>query len=146
MGLRSGRRPGSRSPVDRLRARLTRSLQVRAEPTELVRGDEVGAVVTIVDARSLEQVEVGLVCTEAYAVTVEDDDGESRGRAWATAHETWVAVAPEAGEHTVRLRVPVDGPFSYAGEYLSFTWEVVARAPRRRRLDARAACELWVRP
>ncbi len=95
----------------------------------------------------LGRVEVGLVCTEAYAVRTTDADGDSsRGTSWATAYEAWTPVDMVAGTRTVRLSVPADGPFSYSGVTLSFKWEVVARGVRKRRIDARSTVDLEVRP
>lgn len=137
---------GPTSPFDRIRARLTRGLQVYPSKVELIRGESLDVAVTVDDSRKLGDIEVGLVCTERYTVTHIDDDGPSESTAWATAFEAWQPIEPTAGEHTVRLTVPTDGPFSYHGAFLSFTWEVVARGVRRHRMDARSACEIEVRP
>lgn len=136
------------NPFDAIRTRLTSGMKVRAGSEDLFRGDELEATVTILRPGNLGQVEVGLVCTEAYAVLMSDADGSgsSEGTSWARAYEAWVPVESIPGSHTVRLRVPADGPFSYEGDYLSFRWEVVARGVRKRRLDARARQKIHVRP
>jgi hypothetical protein len=111
------------------------------------RGGEVDARVTIAGSGVLGEVEVGLVCTEFYACHVTGGDGtRSRGTASATAHEAWLPVDATAGLHGVRLSVPAEAPFSYEGELLCFTWEVVARGSRKRRLDAQASHEISVLP
>ena len=134
------------SPFDSIRTRLTRGLTVHSKPQQLERGGELEATVTIDDPRKHADVEVGVVCTEAYAVQSLDNDGPDQAITWATAYEAWQRVEPTAGTHVVRLKVPTDGPFSYRGELLSFTWEVVARGVRKRRLDARATCRIEVLP
>ncbi|MGI8807005.1 MAG: hypothetical protein ACR2KK_04035 [Acidimicrobiales bacterium] len=138
---------GPKKPFDRLRARLTRGLEISASKQAVARGDELEATVTITDAGKLGDIEVGLVCTEAYAVSQSSEDGHpSQGITWDTAYEVWVPVQSVAGEQTVRLQVPFDAPFSYAGTVLSFKWEVVARGLRKRRMDARASCDIEVQP
>ena len=139
---------GPTKPFDRLRERLTRGLDVQPDKVDVRRGESLDATVAVEDPRGLGDIEVGLVCTERYTVESNDtdDDGPSQATGWATAYETWLPVEPTAGEHTIRLTVPADGPFSYHGGFLSFTWEVVARGVRRHRPDARAACEIEVRP
>ena len=135
------------NPFDAVRIRLTSGLEVRADPEEVFRGDELEATVTILRPGNLGDVEVGLVCSESYAVLMSDNDGgRSEGTSWATAYEAWVPVTSVPGSHTVRLEVPADGPFSFEGDYLVLKWEVVARGARKRRLDARARQRIHVRP
>lgn len=133
-------------PLNLLRIRATRGLELAASPEEIVRGGWVDAVVTVSDSAKLEDLEVGLFCTESYER--ESSTGPDKGPAtvWATAHETWVPMATTPGVQTARLRVPPEAPFSYDGDILCFRWEVVARGRRKRRLDARATLPLWVRP
>jgi len=135
-------------PIDHLRRRRTRGmLQVAAGEPEVHRGGELDAQLTIASLGGLGAVEVGLVCTEFYACAVTGGDGKrSRGTGSATAHEEWLAVDDTPGVHSVRLGVPAQAPFSYAGELLSFTWEVAARGRRRHRLDAQARHEISVLP
>ena len=71
-----------------------------------------------------------LVCTEFYACRMRGDGG-GRGPTSATAHEAWLPVQGGPGVHAVRVAVPADAPFSYDGELLSFSWELVARGRRR---------------
>lgn len=135
-------------PIDYLRRRRTRGvLQVDAREREVRRGGELEARVTIASSGGLEEVEVGLVCTEFYACELRGSDGRrSRGTSSANAHEAWRAVEGAPGLHSVRLTVPAEAPFSYEGELLCFTWEVVARGRRKRRLDAQARHEISVLP
>lgn len=134
---------GSKNPFDHLRTRLTQGLEVRASKGVVARGDELEAEVTVISGKDFGALEVGLVCTESYEVTsVENGSGVS----WGTAYESWTPVERGARTQTVRLRVPVDGPYTYMGTVLSFRWEVVVRGVRKRRLDARATCDLEVRP
>ena len=135
------------NPFHSLRKRLTRGLEVKSSTREVSRGQSLEASVTIAKGAKLGAVQVGLFCTEAYAVEMQDTDGgTSQGTSWATAYEAWVPLAETPGVQTVRLDVPADGPYTYDGEILSFRWEVVARGVRKRRLDARAICLIVVRP
>ncbi|MGI8686066.1 MAG: hypothetical protein ACR2MO_13425 [Acidimicrobiales bacterium] len=134
-------------PIDLLRERFTRGIEVRVDKEQVGRGDTIEALVRIEKPGRFGLVEVGLVCTEAYAVEMSDSDGGSTtGTSWATQYEVWFPLEATAETHTVELRVPTDAPYSYEGGDLSFTWEVVARSERKLRVDARAACALWVRP
>jgi hypothetical protein len=134
-------------PIDYLRRRRTRGLEVGASDQEVHRGGGLDARVTISSPEGLQEVEVGLVCTEFYACAVRDSDGgQSRGTSSATAHESWLPVAGTMGVHGVRLPVPAEAPFSYDGELLCFKWEVVARGHRKRRLDLQARHEISVLP
>jgi hypothetical protein len=133
---------GSKKPLDWLRVRMTKGLGVTASRDVVARGDELEAAVTIDGGTELGVLEIGLVCTETYEVTSQDGGGVS----WGTAYECWTPVEAGARSQTVRLRVPADGPYTYVGTVLSFRWEVVARGARRRRPDARATCDIEVRP
>jgi hypothetical protein len=148
--LRSFRRRLERGllhPLDYLRRRVTRGLAVDASDLPVRRGGELDARVTIASRGGLGQVEVGLVCTEFFASAMSDSrGGRRRGTASATAHEAWLPVDGTPGVHSVSLAVPAEAPFSYDGDVLSFTWEVVARGRRRRRLDAQARREISVLP
>jgi hypothetical protein len=133
-------------PIDLLRRRLTRGLQLSVAAQEVRRGDEVEAFVTITNTRALSNVEVGLVCTEYYAHYGKGVDPPGRALTYATAHETWRPVDCTPGVQHVRLRIPTEAPFSYEGDCLSFRWEIVARGRRRRRLDAQASHDISVLP
>lgn len=148
---RTGRVSWSVRPLDLLRRRLTRGLDVAAPDREVRRGEQIEALVTIGDPRELGDVEVGLVCTEHYdeKVSSRGSDGStthSRSTREAVAHETWVPVESASGVQSVRFTIPPDAPFSYQGTCLSFTWELVARGRRPRRLDAQARHEIAVLP
>jgi hypothetical protein len=126
-------------PIDFLRARIRRGLEVGAAGHPVRRGEEIDARVRITSPRGLGRVEVGLVCTEFFASAVSDSQGgRRRGTASATAHEAWHPVDGTPGVHSVRLAVPADAPFTYEGDVLSFTWEIVVRERRKHRLDAQA--------
>jgi hypothetical protein len=138
------------NPADVLRRRLTRRLEVDASREDVQRGDEVEALVTLSN-RKLGQLEIGLVCTEYYAKesTTTDSDGtpiSTRSTAAATSFETWLPIDNVVGVQSVSLAIPEQVPFSYKGSCLSFTWELVARGRRRRRLDAQARHEITVLP
>jgi len=136
-------------PVNHLRGWLTSGLEVDTSEEEVCRGEEVDALVTISSVRRLRELEVGLVCTEYYkAVSTDSEPGDSSYVEHdAIAHQTWVPVDAALGVQSVRFRIPQEAPFSYRGEVaLSFKWEVIARAHRRRGLDARATHEITVLP
>jgi hypothetical protein len=137
-------------PLEFLRRRLTRGLEVTASDQSVRRGGEVEALVTISHAGKLGDLEVGVVCTEYYdeQETTRDTDGStslSRSTSDEVAHENWSQVESVSGEQSLRFTIPADVPFSYRGECLSFKWEVVARG-RRSGLDAEARSEFSVRP
>lgn len=134
-------------PLDLVRRRRTRGLQVDAGEHGVRRGEEVEALVTISSSKGLGDVEVGLVCTEYYDEESTNSEGRSsRATVEAIPHEDWQPVESAAGVQSVRLAIPADAPFSYEGACLSFKWELVARGRRSRRLDAQARREISVLP
>jgi hypothetical protein len=134
-------------PLDFVRQRRTRGLQVDAGEHEVRRGEEVEALVTISSPEGLGDLEVGLVCTEYYDEESTDHEGDtSRATVVAIAHEDWRPVEEVTGVQNVRLAIPADAPFSYEGACLSFKWELVARGHKSRGLDAQAKRELSVLP
>ncbi len=135
-----------KNPFDLLRARLTRGLDVRAHPQEVRRGQELEVAVTVSGPGSFEHLEVGLVCTEYFAVEMTTSSGTSQGTSWDTPYRAKVPLSAAPGVHTVRLGIPTGTPFSYEGEFLCFRWEVVARGVQKRRLDARATTAISVLP
>jgi len=133
--------------LDGLRSKLAKGLEVRVDEPEARRGDEIAALVVVSEPERLGELEVGLVCTEHYDEEIHtgNQGATTRTTSKAVAHEAWQPLQG-AGEHSVRLAIPPDAPFSYAGSCLSFRWEVVARGRRDRALDARASHEISVRP
>jgi hypothetical protein len=146
---RSGTRQLERGllhPIDYLRRRANRGrLRVDASAQQVRRGGQLDARVTIRHSRGLADVEVGLVCTEFYASRMSGHDG-GRGTSSAAAYEAWLPVEGGPGVHAVRVTVPAQVPFSYDGELLCFTWELVVRGRRKHRLDAQARREVCVLP
>jgi hypothetical protein len=132
------------------------SLEAGAQKTPVRRGEEVEARVSIFASRAIGDLKVGVRCTELYDEDVTDDTGSSstmpmrsstrRKTFEAVAYETWVPVEAVSGEQSARVAIPEDAPFSYAGDCLSFKWEVVAREVRRHAVDAEATHELQVMP
>ena len=143
----TGRASGTLS-LDGLRKKLAKGLEVRVDQPEVRRGEEIEALVVVVEPEGLGELEAGLVCTEHYDEEVHtgSDTGPSRMTCKAVEHEAWQPLPSIAGEHSVRFAIPADAPFSYEGSCLSFTWEVVARGRRERKLDARASQDITVRP
>ena len=131
--------------LDALRRRQ-HGLQVGVTNEQARRGEEVDALVTISGQDEVGEVEVGLVCTEYYDVYESWGQHGSRETSDAIAHEEWLPVESAPGVHSVRLTIPLDAPFSYEGDCLSFRWEVVARGRREHRLDAQAKHDLFVAP
>ena len=133
-----------------LRRRLTKGrLEVSVPNQGVCRGLEVEACVTVSNPEGLDNVEVGLVCTESYdyhdSGSGADDPG-GRSTAYAVAYEAWRPVVNGPGMQVVRLAIPPRAPFSFDGDCLSFVWEVKVRGRRRRRLDAQAGHEILVLP
>lgn len=134
-------------PINGVRNWVTRGFEVGVSSDQVPRGGQLDGFVTISTAQRLERVEVGVVCTEFYAVTTSSSEGGgSRGTSSAVAHEAWIPVASTLGVHTVRLRIPEDAPYSYEGDVLSFRWEVAARGRRQKGIDPRAEHRIRVLP
>jgi hypothetical protein len=134
-------------PIDFVRRRLTKGLQVDINQAEVRRGAEVEALITISSRAGLGDVEVGVLCTEYYDEESTDSEGQtSRTTSEDVAHEQWQPVESAAGAQTVCLLIPAEAPFSYEGDCLSFKWELVARGRRSQRLDAQAGREISVLP
>ncbi len=129
--------------LDGLRKKLTKGLEIRVDPPEARRGDEIAVLVVV--SEPLPDLKVGLVCTEHYDEISHSGESSSRTTSKAIAHESWQPL-PGAGEHSVRLAIPPGAPFSYEGSCLSYRWEVVARGSRDRGLDALTSHEIGVRP
>jgi hypothetical protein len=130
-------------------------LEVDAQETRVRRGEEVEARISISAPRAIGDLKVGVRCTELYDEDVSEDTGgtsstrmpSTRRKTFeAIAYETWVPVDAVPGEQSARIAIPEDAPFSYAGDCLSFKWEVVAREVRRHAVDAEATGELRVLP
>jgi hypothetical protein len=139
-------------PLDLLRRRLTRGLEVAAANQVAHRGEQVEVLVTISSPGKIGNVEVGVVCTEYYDEEKTDTDmntdmqSTSRVTSDEIAHEAWLPVETIAGAQSLRFTIPPDAPFSYGGNCLSFKWEIVARGRKSRGLDAQARSEFSVLP
>ena len=143
--LKSSGQATSGPTLDTLRRKLTKGLEVRVEQPEAHRGDDVRAVVVVTEPDGLGDLEVGLVCREFYDETVSTADSSSRATLDAVEYEAWQPIQCVRGEHGVTLTIPAQAPYSYAGDCLSFRWEVVARGRKRMALDAQASQEIAVR-
>ncbi len=131
---------------------LTRGVLLALPDGATRRGAEIEALVTVSDPAAPGELEVGLVCTETYEkmdwVSRGPDESQSYERVTVTtrAYEEWQPLEMGVGTETVRLRVPVEAPFSYKGMIVSFKWELVARAHKHHRLDKEVAQEFSVLP
>ena len=143
--LRSSGHATSGPTLDTLRRKLTKGLEVRVEQPEARRGDDVQAVVVVTEPEGLGELEVGIVCREFYDETVSSGEGSSRTTSNAVEYEAWQPMQCVRGEHAVTLTIPTEAPYSYAGDCLSFRWDVVARGRKRLALDAQASQEIAVR-
>jgi hypothetical protein len=130
-------------------------LKVDAQETPVRRGQEVEARISVSAPRAIGDLKLGVRCTELYDEEVSDDTGSTstirmpstrRKTSEAVAYETWVPVDAVPGKQSARIAIPEEAPFSYAGDCLSFKWEVVAREARRHAVDAEATHELQVLP
>jgi hypothetical protein len=138
-------------PIDTLRQRRAKGLEISTSQRRVCRGDHVEVLVTIADTAGIGNVDIGLVCTEYYDEKVQDDESETRfgtkrQTSEAIAHAEWLRIDSAPGVQSVRLEVPAEAPFSYEGDCLSFRWEIIAHGRRRRRLDAQARLRIAVAP
>jgi hypothetical protein len=111
---------------------------------ELRRGDELRITLTMRhESRTTQALEVGLVCRETY--DEQDSDGD-RTTSTDTAYEQWLEGNPSLPLQHFTLTVPADGPFSYRGVVLAFTWYAAAREPARVLPDPTSRREFLVLP
>jgi len=88
--------------------------------------------------------QVGIVCEERYDVEARVGRSVRRQTGHATVYEHWQPLATGAREQNFVFCVPVDAPYSYEGDCLSYAWRLSARAPGRLRKDARTDEPIWV--
>ena len=122
------------------RPRYASCLAVAVERQELRRGERVAAIAT-----GEGELEVGLVCTQAFDVLRRISD-ESRSRVTDTASvwQQWVPAPHGALGQRIELTLPADGPYSYEGDCVSFGWAVVVRRVGHKRVAE--PVPLWVDP
>jgi hypothetical protein len=120
------------------------------DPVELSRGETVRARLKheIPDCRT-GSLEVGLVCREFYDTRVDAYGREGSPLAQrmtidAVAYEEWQAGHDRSRPYS--FTVPVDAPYSYEGECLSFAWAVTTRYRTGDDLPVERIRPLWVRP
>jgi hypothetical protein len=122
------------------RPRYARGLDLRVERQELRRGERVA-----VSASGAGEIEVGLVCTEAFDVRRRiSDESRSRVTDRAVVWQQWLPVAHAALGQRIELAVPADGPYSYEGDCVSLAWAVLVRRVGEQR--AAEPVPLWVAP
>jgi len=121
--------------------RYARGLEIAVERQEVRRGERIG-----VTAGGEGELEVGLLCTERYDVWGRIGDADSRSRVtdasgiWAA----WVPAPHAALGQRVELAVPADGPYSYEGDCVSFSWAVAVRRVGEKRFAT--PVPVWVEP
>jgi hypothetical protein len=120
------------------------TLQIAGEAFR--RGDDVS--ITFTGRRpSDDRLEVGIACDERFDQEVPTDSPvEIRQLMEAIAHEAWQAAPAGAGEYLLAFSLPVDAPYSYEGDCVSFSWRVSVREARRLGGDARYDRPIWVDP
>jgi hypothetical protein len=121
-----------------------RGVTVTVPVTEVRRGAAVDARLEL--STDKPGLELGLVCMEYYDIETTDGRGNrSRNTSQAVAYEDW---RPQSGGATqsVRFDVPVNAPYSYRGDCLSYVWRVSARQPKRMRFDRAVNVPIVVRP
>jgi hypothetical protein len=122
------------------RPRYATGLTVVVERQELRRGERIGAT-----ASGDGELEIGLLCTQSYDVWRRiGDDSRSRVTDSASVWQQWVPAPHAALGQRVELALPVDGPYSYEGDCVSFGWAVVARRVGEKRFGE--PMPLWVAP
>jgi hypothetical protein len=131
--------------VDFVRSRRGKHLRLSVDPVQPRRGEWLWARVDPEHGkRAGERLELGLRCRVRYEEETINAEGNHYPRTrTATAWEGWVEATPGLA---VPLAVPRDQPYSYDGELLSFSWDVLAREEVASGLDAVAKRKLWVRP
>jgi hypothetical protein len=122
--------------------------EISIDPDEPRRGDKVRLrLVRHGHTHQGEECEVGVIAVERYDVTESDSDGgSSRSTRETNEFEQWISVATTIGEETIEMQIPVEGPFSYEGDALSFRWRAEAKIHRKMRPDRRAVAPFWVHP
>ena len=81
------------------------------------------------------ELEVGLVCTQAFDVWRRiGDDSRSRVTDTASVWQQWVPAPHAALGQRVELALPADGPYSYEGDCVSLRWAVVVRRVGEKRV------------
>jgi hypothetical protein len=121
-----------------------RGVSLNVPVTDVRRGDDVDAAVEL--STDKPGLEVGLVCMEYYDVETTDGRGNrSRSTSQAVAYEDW-RPHPGGTTQSVRFSVPVNAPYSYRGDCISYVWRVSARAPKRMRFDRSEHVPILVRP
>jgi hypothetical protein len=121
-----------------------RGVSLSVPVTDLRRGGDVDARVEL--STDKPGLEVGIVCMEYYDVETTDGRGNrSRSTSHAVAYEDW-RPHPGGSTQAVRFAVPVNAPYSYRGDCISYVWRVSARQPKRMRFDRAVNVPLVVRP
>ena len=121
-----------------------RGVSVTVPVTDVRRGGDVDARVELTTDKP--GLEVGLVCVEYYDVETTDGRGNrSRNTSQAVAYEDW-RPQPSGAVQAVRFSVPVNAPYSYRGDCISYVWRVSARQPKRMRFDRAVNVPIVVRP
>jgi hypothetical protein len=128
------------------RPRYATGLELRVERQELRRGERVAASASSSSSSSSEgEIEVGLVCTEAFDVLRRiSDESRSRVTDKAVVWQQWVPVSHAALGRRVELALPAEGPYSYEGDCVSLAWAVLVRRVGEKR--AAEPVPLWVAP
>jgi hypothetical protein len=122
------------------RPRYASRLELRVERQDLRRGERVAAV-----ASGEGELEVGLVCTEAFDVLRRiGDDSRSRVTDTAAVWQQWLPAPHAALGQRIELTLPADGPYSYEGDCVSCGWAVVVRRVGQKRVAE--PVPLWVDP
>jgi hypothetical protein len=124
------------------RPRYARGLELRVEHQELRRGERVAASAS---GSGSGAIEVGLVCTEAFDVLRRiSDESRSRVTDKSVVWQQWVPVPHAALGQRIELALPAEGPYSYEGDCVSFSWAVVVRRVGEKRVAE--PVPLWVAP
>ena len=122
------------------RPRYASGLELLVERQELRRGERVA-----VSASGEDEIEVGLVCTEAFdALRRIGDDSRSRVTDTAVVWQQWRPVPHAALGQRIELTLPADGPYSYEGDCVSLRWAVLVRRVGEKRVAE--PVPLWVQP
>lgn len=122
-----------------------RELKLSVAGDGLRRGDRLSVAVA---GRPPEvaRLQVGVACDERFDTEVHTNVMVTRETGQATVYEDWQVAPPGPVEHTVTFELPVDAPYSYEGDCVSYAWRVSARAVRAGLEDPRLDEPIWVEP
>lgn len=122
-------------------------LDLRVKSPVVRRGVRVEVELAVVEPEKLRgAIDITVACVETYAYRADSDDSGPSRR---TGHNTlwrWPTVVQSLPAQTIAFDIPRELPFSYAGDYVKYTWTVTATERVERGLDPTIELPLEVLP